>query len=777
MNNRVVPKILTDLQGGWTSGLVEIRGAENVVRDKHGLSSGAYLRLALDYSNYPNEFCVIAAGLRKGKDVGDFYNQDFNALPRDPCYEWNGETGIEWDVYTNGGYHNSPIVSGQQKADAELAEPQSNYYSKDLIGFHSLITQSPPGTGKTVTAAYKACEMLNSGYDVIFLLPEVLVKQVLEYRCVKQVMETNPKHFFMGTFHQWLQSRFSNLPVTVFSPDEELKHLQELAEKKYHWSTRSYAPITYRDVLLYQIYVANPNSQHDEIYKDNSQRIQELSNIKTNWWIESFDSNKKCRFDYSITVLNYLQENPPEPCFDAFGTIIIIDEAQDYLLNEIEICKYLCNYWQEQHEHLTSLWLLGDLNQRIIPVDFTWGALHLNNEQNTNWRDYRTTQRILTLANQFQNKAHQINCGWRGHWLPKATDTERCSKKPGELIKMLVYPDLETAESFLHPLIDIVSQKMQIGTSDWELKHSLLRRLAGRARIFCSDNYHVTAKLRENLEFMPVSQAKGREFNACIAFCIFDLPKNYGQLEAYTKWYTQLTRSRERLLIVTTDSQLANIGEELFNNAIITSQETKQQISCIERIEYDNADAVKHALNWITELSNELQFSETESIGLIEVLLSELNQSSPVLYCDLYLVLANYGLQRNEVIDLECQMVEILFDIEKAQSLLTYLEQPIVQSNIRLKVLIYRGLGQSWQAASIAESLCSKDPNAFEDIIQGIAKDLCSRKLTFEADRLLSFYEFESSQSYQGLFKSLLDQPSTSLIPLMRDWVQSNLNS
>ncbi len=454
-----------------------------------------------------------------------------------------------------------------------------------------------------------------------------------------------------------------------------------------------------------------------------------------------------------------------------------MDEAQDYLLSEIEIIKYLCHHWQRNYHHLTSLWLLGDLNQLIIPVDFTWGALHINKMQETDWPDYRTTQRILTLANQFQLQAHQINCAWKGQWLPKATETERCFKKPGELIKMIVYPDLETAESFLQPLIDIISQKMQMAMNDWEVQHSLKWRLAKRARVFCSDHYHVTTELRGTLEFMPVSQAKGREFDSCIAFCIFDFPEDYGQLEAYTKWYTQLTRSRERLLIVTTESQLAKIGEKIFNHSIITHQENQQSIPCIEKIDPNQSEAMQQALNWVTEFSNGLHFSKTESIGLVDILLSDLNQLSPILYFDLYSVLDNYGLQREQIIDLECQMVEVLFDPEKTQFLQTYLEQPNVKDHIRLKTLIYRGLGQSWQAASIANSLRDTDPDTYQDIIQGIAQDLRSRKLIFEADRLLSSSGFDSSQPYQDLLEELLYQPSNNLIPLLRDWVRVKLGS
>jgi uncharacterized membrane protein YheB (UPF0754 family) len=275
---------------------------------------------------------------------------------------------------------------------------------------------------------------------------------------------------------------------------------------------------------------------------------------------------------------------------------------------------------------------------------------------------------------------------------------------------------------------------------------------------------------------MPVSQAKGREFESCIAFCIFDLPKRYGQLEAYMKWYTQLTRARERLLIVTTQDQLDKIGKDLFENAILTDQEKEDDVHSIKWIEY-NSDAVNDALRWIIESSNDLQFDKTESTGLGEMLLSDLNQGSPLLYHDLYEVLPRYKLQRDEVIDLEYQMIKILFDPDKAEFLTAYLNEIIAKNKTRLECLIYRGLGQSWKAASIAQSLKSSDPDTYEDIIEGIAKDLQSRKLSFEADRLLCANGFPPLHEYQGLLQILLNDKSKSLVSLLKNWVKSELNA
>jgi hypothetical protein len=185
---------------------------------------------------------------------------------------------------------------------------------------------------------------------------------------------------------------------------------------------------------------------------------------------------------------------------------------------------------------------------------------------------------------------------------------------------------------------------------------------------------------------------------------------------------------------------------------------------------------VNKALKWITELSNDLQFDVTESTGLVDIILSDLAQDFPLLYFDLYEVLPRYKLQRNEVTNLECQMVNILFNPKKEEFLRTYLEEIEAKDKIRLKCLIYRGLGQSWKAASIAQTLRSSNPEVYEDIIYGIAEDLKLRKLPFEADRLLSSYGFAPFQEYQGLLKNLLSKSSPDLVPLLYNWVRSRLS-
>ncbi|WP_228024310.1 hypothetical protein, partial [Synechocystis salina] len=456
--------------------------------------------------------------------------------------------------------------------------------------------------------------------------------------------------------------------------------------------------------------------------------------IRPQWWQEAWSRQELCRRDYTLELLQYIQENPPGCLIPGWSTTIIADEAQDYLVEEIEIIKQLCHHWQTEVNHPVNLWLLGDINQRIAPVDFTWGGLHLNKTKELPWDNYRTTESILTLANRFQLRANDSR-PWGARQLPKPTDPKFCFEKPGDAVKLLVYPDRTTAETFLEPLVATVSQQI----SEWQEKHSLQWRLAARARLFCSDHYHVSPDRVRFLEFMPVSQAKGREFDSCIAFCPFDLPQNGGRMEAYTKWYTQLTRARSRLLIVTTKAQLAELGEEIFQNLIISKD--GETFNAVEQLNYQNQEQVIEALRWITELTSSLDTSETGKQGLKSIILEGASQADPILYYDLYNILKNYATSSQDTMAIEADIVKLFFgNLESHAPLKAYFEQPEVREVPRLQTLIYRCLGQSWQAAEVAQSLRQSDPSIYEEVMAGIQEDLRHRCLPLEADRLASFY-------------------------------------
>jgi hypothetical protein len=174
MSNDLIPEILEKLRSGESSNLLSVRNAKQVERYKRRTGSGAYLRLFLDQASWPAQTLVIGAGVRQGESLGDAYNRDFNNLPRNPCYSWHGQKGEEWDEFINGGYNESAVISEEQQEAAQEAEPSHHLPQQQReIGFHSIITQSPPGTGKTITAAERAYQLWKNDYNVIFLLGRI----------------------------------------------------------------------------------------------------------------------------------------------------------------------------------------------------------------------------------------------------------------------------------------------------------------------------------------------------------------------------------------------------------------------------------------------------------------------------------------------------------------------------------------------------------------------------------------------------------------------------
>ncbi len=772
MDNQLIPEIFLRLQSGELA-LERLHGNNHISYHKRGTEGGTYLRLFLDQCQWPEVSLVIAAGRRAAGDTEDVFNQDFAALPREPRYLWSGEFADNWDAFINEGYHYAAVVSELQREAVRQTYPVYGGVAQH-VGFRSIITQAPPGTGKTLTAAEKASEFCESECNVIFLLPKVLInEQVMQYRCIRRILQQNSARFFIGTFQQWLRSQFPTFCAQVMEPSEELACLQSVAEQSCHWSTRGYAPITDRDVLLYQLFARSDDVTGGVVYTDNQTRIKELRRISCNAWQASL-GDRLCRVDLARALKVHLQTSPLQPLTQTHGTVVIIDEAQDYLLDEIECLKQICYHWQQTQGHQASLWLLGDMNQRIAPVDFDWGALHLEGVQEVHWPNFRTTQRILALANAFQARAARMAQDWAARRLQPTTDPADCFEKPGDAVRVLAFSDLRAAEQCLQPLMRYLSEQV----SAWEQQYSLQWRLAARARLLCSDDYHVTGSdLHQYLQFIPVSQAKGREFDACIAFCIFDAPAHGGQLEAYTRWYTQLTRARHRLLLVTTADQLAAIGQDLLETAKIQHPKTGEMLSCCEWVDVNDPVAVEDALIWITEIINELQFNETEQRGIEDLILAGVEQSPPLLYWDWYEVVGRFRMERDALLHLEQQMVARLYSrcSAAASHLNSLLQKPELAARLRLRSLLLRSLGYSWAAAEVVQPLQATDPLAYADVIAGIVSDLECRGLPFEAKRLNQIYgEPREQEQHDRPFAALL-QRRGNLMVLLDEWVAARL--
>lgn len=171
----------------------------------------------------------------------------------------------------------------------------------------------------------------------MLIVPEALRGDIAEYSNVKQLKQEN---FWLVTFREWLSKINPEFQNCLASPDEELFALRE-ATRLTRQSNRPHPDeITSRDVLLFQSFVldtANSNQDKNAIFQVNERRIERLNRIDRNHWVNAL-YGRKCRVDAAYD----LKQNPPHPPFNNNCTLIIVDEAQDFMLCELQALIAVC---------------------------------------------------------------------------------------------------------------------------------------------------------------------------------------------------------------------------------------------------------------------------------------------------------------------------------------------------------------------------------------------------------------------------------------------------
>jgi hypothetical protein len=643
---------------------------------------GSSMRLIWTENKNDRSIKFLYAGLR---DESTYDKDTLNNLPRDPAYQWNGETGVEWSLFLNGGYNASPVLTQDQRKTSEkigLDNPHTIYGEDRRVGFFAHITQSPPGTGKTIVAALRACELYNIGWNVTFIVPEHLLIEVKSFRCIQSIPLERKNSFFYGTFKNWIDIFFPEKVTPSCSPEEERKILENLA-KRAATSGRNikFGDISIRDTILFQLFALNADSDNSKstVFTENRDRIQALKNIKKEWWQEELKNiNKSSRSEFAESIReeseskfnNYVND------WESIGSIFIIDESQDYLLSEIEIFKTICRKLHKSG-HLTQLWLLGDLNQRIIPVDFDWGALQLSGYEETDWKCFRNSKNILKFSNLFLDPVVK-NARVHGTRYPCNTSDPEKSYEEGERVKLICYPSISDAEVFLDRLSNWLVKDKQ---NDIEKSQSLIYKLASRVKILKSESYK--PKRTDILEFLDVSEAKGREFDACIVFNIFSYAEKSPTSEDWWKWYTLLTRNRSRLLVIVTQEQYK----------LLYTHIPQIELEC-EYINSQDIDSNECIFEWINSTNNDLDFSVNYRHSIENLLYSGLELKDPLIYWDTYEVLETFKITGFERSDLEKELLSRLknHDFQVLESKLNL--SKLQTKNPLISCLILRAMGR-----------------------------------------------------------------------------------
>jgi DNA helicase IV len=295
------------------------------------------------------------------------------------------------------------------------------------------------------------------------------------------------------------------------------------------------------------------------IYAQNRTRIEEIKKIAKENFIKNLNG-KILRID----ALKKLAESlKPESVSDRVATVFIIDEAQDYLCKEIKLIHQILTNWTTQHGHPTLLWLLGDINQRIQPVDFEWSDLHLAQTFSLKY-NYRNTANILRFASIFHQLAEKVNHEVNGalRHLPPISDPESAFEE-GDKVKILI----GNPQELLSRISQIMQNHRNTDTPREKPERYLLKELDEVPIVYLGDRVSQTGK------YYTVEKVKGQEFDSCILVSSGN-PKSVFSLTGLNEWYTAVTRPRERLLVVMTLAEIEQIGWgklqtccELFDNS------------------------------------------------------------------------------------------------------------------------------------------------------------------------------------------------------------------
>lgn len=718
---RLLHQLAETRRGDKFSHTIHLSGYTHLWRSRIDLGGGSSLRLIWVENVDDSSIRFLYADQRDS----DTYAVDLKQLPQEPAYFWRGESGAEWSLFMNGAYNASPILTEQQRstsAEIGIGNSYTACGASRRIGFFAHITQSPPGTGKTITAAVRACELYQSGWNVIFLLPQRLIEDVKGFRCMQSIPSDPQKGFFYGTFQDWIAFLSPELSSLSLSPEDELDILRGLAIRaEKAKQTLKLQEVGLRDLILFQAFVLNhdPERHKSSVYRDNQDRIKALSHIRPDWWNREFlKLEKQPRRDIAQRLSEKWKEISTSTLTKGrVGSIIIIDEAQDYLTSEIEALKQLCKSLHRD-SHPTYLWLLGDLNQRIMPVDFDWGALGLVKNEVVDWKCFRNSKHILQFSNLLLSPVTEASHRQSVRLPQQPADPDRASEI-GEPVKLIVYPDQATAESFLGKL----SQSIGISHDEIQEGRSLVRKLANRVKILTAETYE--SRYSDELDFLNVHEVKGREFDACIAFNIFNFAGQSPVSEDWWQWYTLLTRTRSRLLVVVTQAQYEFL--EMHVPDIL--------LKC-EHVSGQCQSSIDSLCQWIRTENNDVEFSMAEREVVKRYLVSALREEKPILYWDTYQVLDGLNIRGKERTMLEEEMIQLMkqYPVSLIKAELSTLEKE-AETGL-LTSLLLRSMGQCWKAAQAVDRFKETDQSEYVRSVEAIVETLEANELFVEAARL-----------------------------------------
>lgn len=431
------------------------------------------------------------------------------------------------------------------------------------------VVQGGAGSGKSVCAVEAACRLKLGGKpemngeqveEVIYLAPARLAKHFRSFPAVGKVFETTEDHFM--TVEAWFRRLLTQAGIDA-PPNREVEALRRaVAREKKSRTPIALEDVTEQDALLYQAFVLGDVNPKDVAWQEHGERIAELQKVRPEIWQRILEEiNCTSSTGLAAMVIDALREGKILRS-EASKALIIVDEAQDLLLEQLRAIKEVGAYWDCAGEGLTRLWLFGDLNQRIAPSGFYWDDLPekvgLHIAEIPFNRNYRNTSEIVRFSNRIHALASDVAAEHDARQLPPPADPTVCAEE-GEPVAMLRTPDLDAALRFLDTLKE--------GGEEAYLR----REMSASAQVITRglpDRYE-----RGDIIVHVPKEVKGLELETCVAVNLFTGSES-PTLSEINEWYTLVTRSRTRLLLVLTDAEVERLGTDLFEEARPVDAET-----------------------------------------------------------------------------------------------------------------------------------------------------------------------------------------------------------
>jgi mRNA-degrading endonuclease RelE of RelBE toxin-antitoxin system len=514
--------------GDWRIIYSQSRAAPLVIH-RISLRGKVYKRLS-QLSNRSDEHDEIltAADLQKSYGTDNFSNDIVYECP-DPVVN----NPDRWTKYLSGEYRYAPLLNAEQgRLFASVVA-----HSKKLN-----FVQSGPGTGKTVCAARFASDYQSDHPEsyVVLLAPDDLIKDLQNYKAVRNAQSNHGLH--VSTMTSWLSAIYGNGLPPLMARDQELSSLHKALPQSH---------ITRRDLQLVQAFILGEGNDKDIAHLENEQRIRELKRKKEAIEIALGRSNK---FPLSrVALCRWIMQNPiPRFPVGRENCFLFVDEAQDFLMDEIRAILHILENWRSHHR--STCWLMGDLNQRITPSGFYWDDLkskypdHLDMSLSVN---YRNSQSILRAAKPLAVLMGELARKCKARKPPPPPDPST-GYELGEPSRFLILRD-DNCEAFL--------RRCTNNHADVDAGGYLCRTIAGELKVIVRDDHGLPNI--PGITYIRFEQAKGREFASCLLLDVIS-PDRLDHYEHLCQVFTAFTRARQRLLLVLRETTRISLEQRGF---------------------------------------------------------------------------------------------------------------------------------------------------------------------------------------------------------------------